>query len=1102
MVTMPVRIATYRKLFIALGMVLVGAQFVASFAFRGGPLSQSTSGLLFAPFLAPAIGGAFVIHAWARPLPKEIGLTLGLGGALAVLHVAAGRLLHEQSPIALHVVFGIGLASLVIAATNAARTKGATRSEWLSILLPGAVLPAFVLASDFFLGLTALLHPRVLDSSVLVADTFFGRQPSFLVGRLFEDVPALAVASRFVYWNLPLALAFVYGARRRRDPERSDAVLFSFIAVGLFGFALYHLYPVVGPTFFVRGFPADPAQWPDAARAYLVPIPVFRNCMPSLHTAWALLLFWHSRPLARTLRWWAAAWLAFTELGTLGFGYHYAMDLVVAVPFTMAVRGIFAATWGGSALLRRVVVALGALVTLAWFVALRFFPAGDDAWRWSFAALTVFSSFLFELGFDRAPAPTDRTSSDRGDKAMAALVLATGWAAAVGEIALAERLTLVFGNPAAVRAIMLACGMAGIAVGGIIAGEIVERRRDTLGLFALCLVGAAVVWAPAHGMVPWFHSLAIATSVVLLPWAILTGIALSLSVRLIARPDVGRAAAWVSGSAMLGAALGAWLTGYAILPFLGVSGTTWVPVLVDLCAGLAALRLAARPRPLFERAEFVAAPDPRARATGRAATALLALGGAAAIAVAAVHVRFLTVVAANSFYAGPMLVSALAFGAAAGAVFARRRIATTRPSLRDLTLVGIALTAAVAIGAPAWSAIPDYFASFAGYPLTATFGSRELVRLAVGSAMLLPPSFFAGAMFPIAIDLVARGSSAPMRAAGRSTALAMLGASSGLLLGFSIAPQLGTLVRVEPNALDAHVYFRPAKTAAREDSVLHSLLHTSARSDALVAGYGTGATARAVQRAGFRHVDVVESFDDVAFTETVDRLAEERGLELHRSDARPFLSLTSTRYDLLAVGSARLWLAGSTSLYGREFYRLAKERLRPEGVLEQGIPLHHLGFDDLVSLLGTIRSEFARVWLYVAGAQGVMVACNHDCAPTSATLASSGGSRRLVAERVLTPGAVDKFLGDVAAHGIAIETLVSTDDNLFLELDAPRGNVRDFESSLEKNVSLLRSFAPRSLLDGTRLSEQDLAPDPSEPESTPVDRPGLTQGARHGKTGR
>jgi predicted membrane-bound spermidine synthase len=1102
MEAMPVRIATYRKLLVALGVVFAGSELLVSFAFRGGPLSQSIAALLFAPFFAPALAGAFVILAWARPGPRYVGLSIGLGAALAALHAAAGRLLSANAEIALSVPFGLGLASLLVATTNAARSKGAERAKWLSILLPGTVLPAFVLVSNFFLGMTALLHPTVRDASVFAADAFFGRQPSFAVARLFADAPILAAASRFVYWNLPLALAFVYGARRRNDPERSDDVLFSFVAVGLFGFMLYHLYPVVGPTFFfVRDFPVEPLQLLDPARAYFVPIPVPRNCMPSLHTAWALLLFWHSRPLHRLVRWGAAAWLAFTALGTLGFGYHYAMDLVVAVPFTMVVSGLFATTWGGSRLARLCIVAFGALLTLGWFALLRFFPPRDDAWRWSLAALTVLSSFLLERRLDRGPALVDRSAAERRDGPTLALVFATGWGAAVGHVALAQSLTLAFGNLASVCAAMVATSLFGIALGCRVGGGLGERRLVALRLFAFCLVGSAIFSAPAPWLATWFGSLAVATAVALLPSAILTGIGLSLLMKDVPRPDVGRAVGRIAAAATFGAALGAWLAGYAVLPFLGVTGAAWVPVLANLCAGLVALRISAKPRPESpDDAVYVAAPAWSARATGIAALAILSLGGATAVAITTLHVRLLTDVATSSFYAAPLLFSAVALGIALGSNFAPSVFERRRPTLRYLALLVLALAATVPFAVYGSDAIPIYFAGFAGYPLARTFESRELVRFAVVSIMVVPPTFCVGAMFPEAMDLVARGSMAPRRAIGRAAAIAMLVGILGLILGFELAPRMGREdARVDaPAASGAHVYFQAPSsgTTGRESHAPYSLLHTAARDDALAIGLGTGAAFHP----GFRHVDVVESFDDPHFGELSRLTSLEPGLSVHRSEARPFLRLASNQYDLVSVGPARLWLAGSTSLYSREFYRLANRHLRPEGVFEQGVPLHHLGADDVVTVLATIRSEFARVWLYLAASQGVMVACNHDCAPTPATLAKLGGAKRLVADRVLSPAAVDKFLDSVAARGVPIEQLVSTDDNLRVELDAPRGNVRDFDGSLKSNIHLLRSFEPPSLLDGTRLSEEDLAAEPPGTESAPVDRPGLTRDARHGKT--
>src|SRR5262249_12693046 len=65
--TMPPRIATYRRLLLALGVTFALTELITWVALRGGPFSEeSLAGLFYSPFFAPAVGGAFVIHAFAR----------------------------------------------------------------------------------------------------------------------------------------------------------------------------------------------------------------------------------------------------------------------------------------------------------------------------------------------------------------------------------------------------------------------------------------------------------------------------------------------------------------------------------------------------------------------------------------------------------------------------------------------------------------------------------------------------------------------------------------------------------------------------------------------------------------------------------------------------------------------------------------------------------------------------------------------------------------------------------------------------------------------------------------------------------------------------
>jgi hypothetical protein len=66
-----------------------------------------------------------------------------------------------------------------------------------------------------------------------------------------------------------------------------------------------------------------------------------RNCLPSLHFGWALLLLWNCR--GRAMETFGSIYLFLTALATVGLGEHYFVDLIASVPFCAAVQAI--ATW-------------------------------------------------------------------------------------------------------------------------------------------------------------------------------------------------------------------------------------------------------------------------------------------------------------------------------------------------------------------------------------------------------------------------------------------------------------------------------------------------------------------------------------------------------------------------------------------------------------------------------------------------------------------------------------------------------------------------------------------------------------------------------------
>src|SRR5208282_2328201 len=99
---------------------------------------------------------------------------------------------------------------------------------------------------------------------------------------------------------------------------------------------------------------------------------VARNCIPSLHMTAALLIWWNTRRAGRWARVAAGAYLAVVFVTTLGYGEHYLIDLGVAVPFSLAMQGIWTNTVAFHCSEKRVAVIAGAVMASGWIVALRF----------------------------------------------------------------------------------------------------------------------------------------------------------------------------------------------------------------------------------------------------------------------------------------------------------------------------------------------------------------------------------------------------------------------------------------------------------------------------------------------------------------------------------------------------------------------------------------------------------------------------------------------------------------------------------------------------------------------------------------------------------
>jgi membrane-associated phospholipid phosphatase len=94
---------------------------------------------------------------------------------------------------------------------------------------------------------------------------------------------------------------------------------------GLACFVFYYAFPAVGPIWF---------NWSATSQLPSVP----RNCFPSMHFAWALMLAWNMRN--RWLRLGFSYYAALIAISTLVLRQHYVIDLIAAVPYAIAVQWV------------------------------------------------------------------------------------------------------------------------------------------------------------------------------------------------------------------------------------------------------------------------------------------------------------------------------------------------------------------------------------------------------------------------------------------------------------------------------------------------------------------------------------------------------------------------------------------------------------------------------------------------------------------------------------------------------------------------------------------------------------------------------------------
>jgi hypothetical protein len=406
-----------------------------------GPVASQVREVIFPPksgfLLYAGMALMMVVLTWRQRF-VAVGVAIGIDAAFLLVRWAVDAEMTDGHP------FGNGALWVILGCAVIAVTRRTGQERVL--LLKGVGLSLLLVAGrktgDTWLVITSKTRPMVLDQYVATADHALGN-PSWLAGRILTATgPVGARLLDYVYAQLAVAAVVValYQLRNvaveRRFP--SHHLVRTFLVIGLVGPAIYMIYPVVGPIFaYGTGvdywasahlWPAAPPTeqwavahlWPDTLPSVNPPHPMPfdeitpRNCMPSLHTAWATAIFIHSRKGPRALRYAGTFWLLATLSATLGFGYHYGVDLVAGVVFTYTIEAAmrsFDRGWDRSGIQ---LVTYGATVFAALLVSYRFLPLEMAARPWLFGPLLLLAMASVVYGYVRTTKRWESTAAPAG----------------------------------------------------------------------------------------------------------------------------------------------------------------------------------------------------------------------------------------------------------------------------------------------------------------------------------------------------------------------------------------------------------------------------------------------------------------------------------------------------------------------------------------------------------------------------------------------------------------------------------------------------------------------------------------------------------------
>ena len=161
----------------------------------------------------------------------------------------------------------------------------------------------------------------------------------------------------------------------------------------------------------------------------------------------------------------------------------------------------------------------------------------------------------------------------------------------------------------------------------------------------------------------------------------------------------------------------------------------------------------------------------------------------------------------------------------------------------------------------------------------------------------------------------------------------------------------------------------PSLRYMRLQALLPLVIHKGEPKSALVIGLGTGITAGSLLAyPGLDRRVAAELLPSVArasalFAGNFNAAGDSR-LDVRVADGRRELMRSQERYDLITLEPPPPSAAGVVNLYSSDFYRLARERLEPNGLVAQWLPIATQNDEDTRALVRSFLDSFPHATLW------------------------------------------------------------------------------------------------------------------------------------------